>query len=285
MNSRTYEAIEIPCKDNLAVTFLYKSLPGRLLLRLLVNPTVSKPFGALMTRPASRLYIKRFVKRNNINMKEYNEVKYKSFNDFFIRQIKEGARSFPYSKNDLAAPCDGKLTAYTITDDSVFHIKNSMYDVAGMLQDRSLADEFMGGICLIFRLEPDNYHRYYYIDDGEIVSWKRIDGVLHTVKPISNERYNVYAQNTREYTVMQTETYGKAIQMEVGALFVGRIINYETSGRVKRGNEKGMFEFGGSTVVMLFQKGQVTIDDSIYVNTQQNKETIVRLGDKIGEKA
>jgi phosphatidylserine decarboxylase len=254
------------------------------MLRLLVNPAASRPFGVLMKRPASRLFIKRFIKRNKIDMKEYKNVKYKSFNDFFIREIKEDVRSFPHDKNDLAAPCDGKLTAYTITEDNVFYIKNSVYDVASMLQDQPLADEFVGGVCLIFRLTPDDYHRYHYIDDGEIISWKKIAGVLHTVRPISNERYNVYVQNAREYTVLNTENYGKIIQMEVGALFVGRIINYETSGMFRRGDEKGMFEFGGSTVVMLFQKDKVKIDESIYSNTRQNKETIVKLGEKIGEK-
>jgi phosphatidylserine decarboxylase len=280
-----YETIEISDKDNLAVTFLYKSLPGRLILRLLVNPAVSKLFGALMERPASSSFIPRFVKRNNIDMKEYKDVKYRSFNDFFIREIKNGLRPFSFNTNDVFAPCDGKLTAYTITDDSVFHIKNSMYDISGILQDESLADKFIGGVCLIFRLTPDDYHRYHYIDDGEIVSWKRIAGVLHTVRPISNERYNVYAQNAREYTVLQTRNYGKVIQMEVGALFVGRITNNMTSGWFQRGDEKGMFEFGGSTVVMLFQKGKVVIDDLIYTNTRGNKETIVRLGNRIGRKA
>jgi phosphatidylserine decarboxylase len=117
------------------------------------------------------------------------------------------------------------------------------------------------------------------------VSFKRIDGVLHTVRPISSKLYNVYAQNTREYTVMQTKNYGKVIQMEVGALFVGRITNHKRTGPFQRGDEKGMFEFGGSTVVMLFQKDRISVDEAIYINTEQNKETIVKMGDKIGEKA
>ena len=83
---------------------------------------------------------------------------------------------------------------------------------------------------------------------------------------------------------MQTINFGKVIQMEVGALFVGHIKNYMTEGAFKRGDEKGMFEFGGSTIVMLFQKNSITIDDAICKNTRQNKETIVKMGYKIGEK-
>ena len=285
MNAKNYDTFDISGKDNIAVKLLYNSLPGRLILRLLVKPTASKPLGAFMERRASKPFIRRFVKRNKINMEEYKDVKYRSFNDFFIREVKKEFRPFPDDVNDVAAPCDGKLTAYPITNDNVFFIKNSTYDIHSILKDKALADEFIGGTCLIFRLTPDDYHRYYYIDDGEIVSYKRIAGVLHTVRPISNKRYNVYTQNTREYTVLQTENYGKVVQMEVGALFVGRITNYATSGWFKRGDEKGMFEFGGSTVVMLFQKDKVLIDDAIYMNTQQNKETIVRMGYKIGEKA
>lgn len=280
---RIYETNEISYKDNIALNFLYNSLPGRVLLNLLVKTTVSGFFGFLMDCPASRFFIRSFVKRNNINMKEYKDVRYISFNDFFTREIKKGLRPFPDNAHDVAAPCDGKLTAYPITVDSVFYIKNSMYDVAGLLQDKILAGEFTNGVCLIFRLTPDDYHRYSYIDEGEIVYHKRIKRVLHTVRPISHRRYNVYVQNSREYTVMQTRDFGKVIQMEVGALFVGRITNL-AAGSFHRGDEKGVFEFGGSTIVMLFQKDAITIDDAIYKNTQQNKETIVRMGYKIGEK-
>ena len=284
MNSRNYETIDISNKDNLGVKFLYKSVPGRMFLRILVRPAMSRPFGRLMERRVSASFVPRFVKRNKINMKEYKEVKYRSFNDFFIREVKEEFRPFSEDVNEVVAPCDGKLTAYPITADSAFHIKKSIYDMNSILQDKKLAEEFMGGICCIFRLTPDDYHRYCFIDDGEIISYKKINGVLHTVRPISSDRYNVYAQNSREYAVLQTKNYGKIIQMEVGALFVGRISNTATSGEFKRGDEKGMFEFGGSTVVMLFQKDKVKIDDVIYANTEQNKETIVKMGYKIGTK-
>ncbi len=280
-----YETNEISYKDNIAINVLYNSLPGRVLLNILVRTSVSRFFGFLMDRPVSKLFICSFVKRNNINMEEYKDVKYISFNDFFTREIKKGLRPFPNNAYDVVAPCDGKLTAYQITADQSFCIKNSMYDVAGLLQDKILASEFMNGVCLIFRLTPDDYHRYSFIDDGEVICHKKIKGVLHTVRPISQQRYNIYAQNAREYMVMQTKYFGKVIQMEVGALFVGRITNYRTEVSFHRGDEKGMFEFGGSTVVMLFQKDVIAIDDAIYKNTQQNKETIVRMGYKIGEKA
>jgi len=237
-----------------------------------------------MDRRFTTCFIRGFVKRNNINTDEYENEKYKSFNDFFSRKIKNNLRPFPDDKRNLASPCDAKLTVYQVTSDSAFQIKNSVYSLTGLLLDESLAKEFIDGICLIFRLTPDDYHRYAFIDDGEIIASKRIKGVLHTVRPIAYRHYRIYAQNSREYTVMQTANFGKVIQMEVGALFVGRILNNQVSGKIKRAAEKGMFKFGGSTIIMLFQRDKVTIDEIICKNTQQDKETIVKMGNKIGSK-
>jgi len=217
-------------------------------------------------------------------MEEYNNSNYKSFNDFFTRDIKKGLRPFSRNENDLVSPCDGRLTAYTVKPDGTFHIKNSIYTIEDLLKDKSLADEFADGVCLIFRLTPDDYHRYAYIDDGESVSSKKITGVLHSVRPLAVGKYKVYAQNAREYEVLQTKNFGKVIQIEVGALFVGRIKNYSNGHTFKRGDEKGMFEFGGSTIVMLFQLNMISLDQAIYKNTRDNIETIVRMGSKIGEK-
>jgi len=277
-----YDTVEISESGNKSLNFLYNTIPGRILLRLFIKTTVSKTAGLILSSPVSCFFIKGFIKKNNINMEEYKKVKYKSFNDFFIRETAEGSRPFPDKKNDLAAPGDGKLTAYPIAADSVFCVKNSRYTIEDLLQDKELADEFSDGICLIFRLTPDDYHRYVYIDDGEVLQHKKIKGVLHTVQPIAFRLFNVFCQNSREYTVIQTENFGKVVQLELGALFVGRIVN-KNSFNVKRGDEKGMFQFGGSTIIMLFQKDTIKIDDTIINNTLSNKETIVKMGNKIGE--
>jgi len=279
---KEYDIEDMSRKDNIGINFLYGTLPGRVMLKALVRPFVSVFFGFVMDRRLSSLFIRRFVKRNKIDMAEYQNVKYRTFNEFFSRKVREGLRPFPGDTHDLAAPCDAKLTAYPITADGVFQIKNSIYDINGLLGDKSLADEYTGGVCLIFRLTPDDYHRYSYVDDGVILSSRKIRGVLHTVRPISHMHYKVYAQNAREYAVMQTENFGKIVQMEVGALFVGRITNYAAGGPFKRGAEKGLFEFGGSTIVILFQKGRAEIDETIYENTRQDKETVVKMGYKIG---
>jgi len=278
----SFKAVKIPDTYGCATRFLYNTVPGRIVLKLLIKTSVSQLAGLLLRCPASRVLIKRFVKQNNINMEEYREVKFKSFNDFFIREIKEEYRPLPQSGLYLAAPSDGKLTAYQISADSVYDIKHSKYSIENMLQDKELADEYSDGVCLIFRLTPDDYHRYIYIDDGDVLLQKRINGVLHTVRPIAFEHYDVFGQNTRDYTIIQTKNFGKVVQIEVGALFVGRISNHNKNRVIKRGEEKGMFEFGGSTIVMLFQKDKITVDKVIYENTDLNMETLVKMGNKIG---
>jgi phosphatidylserine decarboxylase len=284
-DKESYKTLPIPDKIDFVTDFLYNNLLGRALLSLLIKPIVSKPAGFILNSPGTKFFIDGFIKQNNIKIDEYENVKYKSFNDFFIRKIKPELRPLPDNKHDLFAPCDGKLTAYPITKDSVFHVKHTRYTVASLLQDKKLAAEFTNGTALIFRLTPDDYHRYVYVDDAEILCRKNIKGVLHTVRPIPQLRYKVFSENAREYELMQTENFGKTVQMEVGALFVGRITNHKAANKIKRGDEKGMFEFGGSTVIMLFQDKSVTLDKTIYENTEQNKETIVKMGCKIGEKA
>jgi len=271
--------------DDLFMKFLYNTAFGRAILKLLISVFVSKLAGWVLSSPISRIFIGGYIKNSNIDMSEYEEAKYRSFNDFFIREIKQGCRSFSGDMLDLPAPCDGKLTAYSITTDSLFHIKKSVYDINGLLQDNELASEFMGGICLVFRLTPDDYHRYCFVDDGEILLHKKIKGVFHTVRPIALGRYKVFTQNAREYTVMQTKNFGKVIQIEVGAMFVGKISNLKTEGVFTRGEKKGVFEFGGSTVMMLFQKDAVLLDETIFLSTASDKETVVKMGCKIGRSA
>lgn len=132
------------------------------------------------------------------------------------------------------------------------------------------------------RLCVDDYHRYCYIDDGTKEENIFIPGVLHTVNPIALENYKIYSQNQREYTIMHTKNFGDVIQIEVGAMMVGKIVNYDGKTDIKRGEEKGKFLYGGSTIILLLNQN-IKIDDDIIKNTQDGAETIVKMGEKIGE--
>ena len=106
--------------------------------------------------------------------------------------------------------------------------------------------------------------------------------MLHTVNPIANDVYPIYKENAREYSILHTDAFGDILMMEVGALLVGRIVNHHGAAEVRRGQEKGYFQFGGSTVVLLVEKGRLTVDSDILANSAEGAETIVKMGEKIG---
>jgi phosphatidylserine decarboxylase len=254
-------------------------------LKLLTRRGVSRAVGAFMDSPASRRIIKPFVHKTNIEMGDFEDRKFLSYNDFFTRRLRPGARTLDTNAGSLIAPCDAKLSAYQIGNGSSFKIKGSYYTVSDLLSGDNIAKEFAGGVCLIFRLTVDDYHRYCYFDNSKQFSTTFIKGELHTVKPIALEKYNIYKRNCREYTVLETENFGKAVQVEVGAMMVGRIVNRKGNISVRRGQEKGKFEFGGSTIVVLLKKDAAKIDAEIIENTKNGLETVVKIGEKIGVKA
>ena len=275
-----FEKAIAPPKDGGTLRFLYNNALGRFLLRPLISRTVSKIAGAYLSSRLSKGLIKKFVKNNNIDLNEFHSDNFRCFNDCFCRKIKEGKRPL---EEGLIAPCDGLLSVYPIEDGLVLPIKQSQYSIAELLDDDVLAKEFDGGTVLVFRLCVNHYHRYSYFDDGVKGDNKFIKGRLHTVRPIALGQYPVFAQNCREMTVMDTVHFGKAVQVEVGAMLVGKIANLHGSGPIKRGEEKGMFLYGGSTVVLLLQKDAATLPDELYENTRLGLETPVRMGQQIGE--
>lgn len=266
------------------IVFLYRNKLGRLLLKIISLPIISKIAGWFMDRKISAIAIKRFIKKNNIDVSIYEEKKYTSYNDFFTRKIKSKCRKIDMNPKSLISPCDSKLSAYEINEKSVFKIKDSYYKVEDLLKDEKLAKKYQDGYCLIFRLCVDDYHRYCYIDNGKKNKNKFINGVLYTVRPIVLENYNIYKENSREYTTLKTENFGDVIQVEVGATIVGRIKNHHEEYNFTKGEEKGMFEFGGSTIVLLIEKNKVEVDKEIMDNTKQGYETVVKYGEKIGHK-
>jgi phosphatidylserine decarboxylase len=266
------------------LSLMYGTAVGRSLIGLLIKPTVSELFGKLLSTRLSALLIKPFIRLNGIDMSEYEPCQYGSYNDFFIRRLKSGSRYIDYTDNVLIAPCDSKLSVYKINKNSSFRIKNTVYTTESLFRSKQLADMYAGGTMLVFRLTVDDYHHYCYVDDGIKTPNHHINGVFHTVNPIANDYYPIYKENTREYSLLKSKHFGNVLMMEVGALMVGKIVNYHNNADVKRGQEKGRFEFGGSTVVLCLQKGQAEIDNDIIANSAKGLETRVKLGEKIGYK-
>ncbi len=267
--------------------FLYKSAGGRLLLKALCAPALSKACGRFLDSPLSHFLIKPFVQKNKIDLSEYQTDGIKTFNQFFRRKIKDGARPFDMRPEALCAPCDGLLSAWKISEDggTVIPAKQSRYTIERLLQDKELASKCYGGLCLVFRLCVDNYHRYAYADGGKKSANVFIPGRLHTVRPIALESLPVFVENAREYTTIESPVFGKLVQMEVGAMLVGRIVNFEQEAAVARGDEKGFFEYGGSTIILLVQKGAASVRSDIAQNSAAGIETPVKMGERIGSRA
>ena len=261
---------------------LYSNTVGRMVLKPLTAPVVSKAAGAFLSTRLSCIFIRPFIKSNHIDMSQYEPVKYKSYNDFFTRKIKAKLRPVDMEKKHFISPCDSKLTVHPVTKDGRFMIKHTPYTVESLLQNKKLAKEYEGGTVMVFRLTVDDYHRYCYVCDGAKEDNVVIPGVLHTVNPLANDYFPIYKENSREYSILHTREFGDIVMMEVGALLVGKIVNHHGKYKVFRGQEKGYFEFGGSTVVLLVKKDTVNIDADILENSAKEIETVVKFGEKIG---
>ncbi len=262
--------------------FFYNTRIGGVMLRLMVSPFITKTVGKFLDTRLSKPLIKGFVKRNGIDLSECREQTFPCFNACFTRALKEGARPFPPDPATLPSPCDAKLSAYRADDGCTFTVKGFSYTVESLLRDCALAEHYKGGTVLVFRLSVDDYHRYFYIDNGTKGENVYIKGKFHTVQPIALEKRRVFSENAREYTVMETEHFGKVTQVEVGAMMVGRIVNRDGAGAFTVGTEKGRFEYGGSTVILLFEKGRIDLDGALFRATEEGYETRVKVGEAIG---
>lgn len=264
-----------------AIRFAYGTMFGRLLVKgVLCRKSVSNIYAAWQRSRFSRGKVRKFMKRYHITTEDCTTQDFPNFNAFFTRQRKHYVNLT--AENELPAIADSKLTALPMGEGAVFSVKGVPYTAAELLENESLAAEFNGGWCLIFRLSPDDYHRYVYPDAGTCEKTVGIPGVLHTVNPIAAQ-FGVYRRNTRRYTVLHTAHFGDMVQMEVGALLVGKIRNHrEEAGAFQKLEEKGYFEYGGSTVILLCKRGAVHIDEDILHYSAAGVETKVRLGEKIG---
>lgn len=267
-------------KESAALRFFYGTAPGRLLLRPLLGRGFSRFAGHLMDSRLSRRLISPFVRKKGIVLSDFTRSDFDSFNDFFTREIRPELRPIDSDPGALIAPCDGFLSAYRIEQGSVFPIKQSKYSVERLLGEGGA--EFDGGLCLVFRLCPEHYHRYHYFDDCTERTHRFLAGKLHTVRPVALERVPVFTENCREVTLLDTLHFGPAAQIEVGAMLVGKIENRHPAGLCRRGEEKGRFLYGGSTVVLLLRRESAQLDEALLTATADGRETPVRLGRRIG---
>lgn len=272
------------------INALYASSAGKLGLELLVKRKIySAVTGFFCDTKLSKKGIAKFAKKFSIDLDEC-EIKlddYKSFNDFFSRRLKASARNFDKPENELLSPGDGRLQAWNNIDyKSIIQIKGMNYSLSDLLQDEELAKKYQGGVYMILRLCPVDYHRFHFFDSGVCSASKKVKGEYYSVNPVALRKIpELFCRNKREYSIFKTDNFGEVLYVEVGATSVGSIIQtYIPDTKVKRGEEKGYFKFGGSTVLLFFKKDTVIIDDDILKQTNAGFETKISAGETIGKK-
>ena len=265
------------------VRFLYNTIIGRIILKLIANRFVAKIVGCFLNSKCSIFVKNRIIKKKKINMEHFIEINYDCYNKFFTRKYRDEYLKICNDKNIFISPCDAKLMILKISNHNTFKIKNSLYKLEEIINDDCIND-YKNGYLLIFRLDVDDYHRYCYIDNGIREDYHYIDGILHTVQPIVYDKVKVFHRNAREWCLLKTENFNDIIQVEVGALLVGKIVNNKNIFSFKKGDEKGYFEFGGSTILMFVKENIVKFDQDIIKNSLDGNETVVKYGMRIGVK-
>jgi phosphatidylserine decarboxylase len=263
------------------MSFLYNTFFGRILLKFLTLRPISKAVGWFLDTKISKIFVNSFIRKHNIDISKCKNTDFRSFNAFFTRKEE---RDFEKNPLKFISPCDGDLSIYRLNSDSNFQIKGTTYTLDELLATPKFTELYKNGCFLVFRLSPNHYHRYCYVDNCEKSENVHIKGILHTVRPIAFMKFAPYKTNSREFSVLKTDNFGEIIQIEVGALCVGKISNLHNSGFFEKGTEKGYFEFGGSTIILILQDKTVNFDDVLLQNMDFGIEIPVKYGQVIGIK-
>lgn len=265
-----------------SLNFLYTTKIGRIILKVITKPFFSKMNGFFLNTKISTIYINRFIKKNNIDKNRFEDKKYKSFNDFFTRKLTKKEQIKQSKAFELISPCDSKISVYKISKDLKVNVKNSIYSIENLIQNK-VPNTFIDGYALIFRLSPEDYHHYHAIDNMIIKNRKVISGLLHSVNPVVYKDYKVFTENHREISLIKTQNFGEILWIEIGALNIGKIHNTNKD-KLNKYEEKGYFSFGGSTIILLFQKDKIKLDKDILYYSKRGLEIKIYYGDIIGTK-
>lgn len=268
----------------------YNTAFGRLLTDTVFRHRwVSRLYGWFQKTRWSRRRIKPFVQQLGVNVDEIVRPldEFESFNDFFIREIDLSRRTMRWDPDVCISPADGRALVYPfIEPDATFRIKRATFNLRELLSDDNLAERFAGGSMFITRLYLRDYHHFHFPDGGTPGPSRTIAGGLYAVSPYARRALvPFYAENQRMLTRFESEHFGSMALVEVGAFTVGSIRQrFQAEQHVEKAQRKGLFELGGSTVVLLFETDKIVFDDDLIANTRDDIETYVRLGDSIGRK-
>ena len=265
--------------------WLYNNPVGELSLQAVIKRKFASDwYGKRMDKPASVSKIGPFIRKFHIHMNDFQEKNYKSFNDFFIRKLKPGVRKIDTAKKVVVSPGDGKILAYADISRQDFVVKGYKMNLHSFLRNDSLEHLYRGGSLFLLRLCPADYHRFHYPVSGKLSPTVKIKGDYYSVNPIAlRQDIRIFCENKREYQIISSREFGPVLMAEIGATFVGSIIQTHRGDTAIKGREAGYFKFGGSSVILLFRKGKVIPDADLIKNTRRHLETAVKMGEEIAK--
>ena len=269
--------------------WLYEDSLGFKVFKYLLNNRVfCWLYGKFQDLPISRSKIANFTSQYQINTEEIELPleNYQSFNAFFSRRLKPNARSFIKDSDVFCAPGDGKVLVYTqLAEETRIPVKGASITLESLLDSEVIAQNYRGGSALIVRLAPYDYHRFHFPDRGEASPAHYITGQYHSVNPIALAKVpNLFCLNKRVVTEFKSQNFGRIAYVEIGAITVGSIMQTYTPGMVTKGQEKGYFQYGGSTLVLLFEPRKIKFDEDLIRDSNANLEVQVLAGSQIGTK-
>jgi phosphatidylserine decarboxylase len=245
-------------------------------------PFLSRVYGFLQKLPSSAKKIAPFIEKYEVDATEFVETNFRSFNDFFIRKLKAEMRPVHSDPDVVTLPADGRYLVYPQFD--AFMIKGKNFSLKEFLNNNALAHRYREGSMVIARLCPSDYHRFHFVCDGVPTKASLINGFLYSVHPMALRKItSILSENKRMVTEIETERFGTILYVEIGATNVGSMHQtYLHDEPVKKGDEKGYFEFGGSCIVLLFEKNRVVFDEDLVQNTKAGFETRANFGESLG---
>ncbi len=269
------------------VRWVYERFLGRALRRtLLTRPAFSRAYGRYQSSRLSRRAIPGVISKLRVDMEDYvvPEGGFSSFNDFFTRRLRSDARPVDADPSRLVAPADGRTFAYTdVREGTLIPAKGRRISLAELLQSDHETARYREGTVLVVRLCPSDYHRFHFPCAGVATRPRTLRGPLESVNPRALARGKaILDKNQRDLTFIDSDRFGRVAYLEIGAMCVGSIVHTYTPGRVAAGDEKGYFQFGGSTVILIFEADAVRVDDDLVQTTRRGLETFVRMGEGLG---
>lgn len=252
-------------------------------------PWFSAFYGHLQNKTSSKEKVIPFIKKFHVDPTEFanDPSEYVSFNDFFTRKLKSSARPIVSGKDIAIIPADGRYYFYqNIKTADGFVVKGKKFDLADLLQDKSLAEAYAEGSMAIARLCPTDYHRYHFPCDCTAAETILINGLLHSVNPTAiKKNVEIFAENKRTICILDSDVFGKVLFLEIGATCVGSIHQtYQPNSFCAKGDEKGYFSFGGSSLILLFPPNNIQFDQDLINASTEGIEIKCLMGQSMGRR-